>query len=161
MFYFAHCESPVGEPHAGRGREACQRLVDGRPEIFWGHAAGRGGGRENLPVFCAARQWLQDYFAGKRPEPSDLPLAPAGGAFRQLVWKILLEIPYGQVAAYGWIAKEAAKRMGRASMSSQAVGGAVGHNPISILIPCHRVVGSDGSLTGYAGGLIKKVAAEA
>ena len=65
------------------------------------------------------------------------------------------------MAAYGWIAKEAAKRMGRASMSSQAVGGAVGHNPISILIPCHRVVGSDGSLTGYAGGLDKKVAAEA
>ena len=112
-------------------------------------------------MFCAARQRLQDYFAGKKPEPSDLPLARAGGAFRQLVWKILLEIPYGQVAAYGWIAKEAAKRMGRASMSSQAVGGAVGHNPISILIPCHRVVGSDGSLTGYAGGLDKKVAAEA
>ena len=135
--------------------------MDGRPEIFWGHAAGRGGGKGESPrVLCGAAM-AAGLFAGKKPEPSDLPLAPAGGAFRQLVWKILLEIPYGQVAAYGWIAKEAAKRMGRASMSSQAVGGAVGHNPISILIPCHRVVGSDGSLTGYAGGLDKKVAAEA
>ena len=156
MFYFAHCESPVGELMlAGDERHVSGLWMEGQ-KYFGATLPGGAVERENLPVFCAARQWLQDYFAGKRPEPSDLPLAPAGGAFRQLVWKILLEIPYGQVAAYGWIAKEAAKRRGRASMSSQAVGGAVGHNPISILIPCHRVVGSDGSLTGYAGGLDKK-----
>ena len=83
-------------------------------------------------------------------------LAPIGGNFRQEVWKILCEIPYGQTITYGEIARQMAREMGRKTMSAQAVGGAVGHNPISILIPCHRVLGVDGSLTGYAGGMEKK-----
>ena len=88
--------------------------------------------------------------------PLELPLAPEGGAFRRLVWGLLLDIPYGQVTTYGGLAKKAAAKLGRSSMSPQAVGGAVAHNPISILIPCHRVMGSGGSLTGYAGGVEKK-----
>lgn len=86
----------------------------------------------------------------------DLPLKPKGTDFRQLIWKLLLEIPYGETTTYGELGKKAAAILGRSSMSAQAVGGAVGHNPISIIVPCHRVVGSDGSLTGYAGGLEKK-----
>ena len=81
------------------------------------------------------------------------PLHPIGSAFRQAVWNILLQIPYGQTMTYGEIARQLAKKRGVSRMSAQAVGGAVGHNKISILIPCHRVVGTNGSLTGYAGGL--------
>jgi methylated-DNA-[protein]-cysteine S-methyltransferase len=113
--------------------------------------------KSNMPVFAAAKQWLNDYFTGKKPAPSELPLAPIGGEFRQGVWDILCAIPYGEVITYGSIAKKMAARMNRESMSSQAVGGAVGHNPISIIIPCHRVVGSNGSLTDYAGGIDTKV----
>ena len=95
-------------------------------------------------------------FAAKT-EISELPLAPKGGEFRQMVWKILCEIPSGQVWTYGGIAAIIVARTGKKTMSAQAVGGAVGHNPISIIIPCHRVVGSNGSLTGYAGGLETKI----
>jgi len=113
--------------------------------------------RDDLPVFDAAKKWLDSYFDGAQPAISELPLAPIGGEFRQSVWQILCEIPYGEVISYGEIAKSIAVKMNKASMSSQAVGGAVGHNPISIIIPCHRVVGSNGSLTGYAGGLAAKI----
>ena len=113
--------------------------------------------KPGLPVFALAKKWLDAYFAGKKPAISELPLAPAGSDFRKAVWGILCEIPYGQCATYGEVAKQTAARMGRKSMPGQAVGGAVGHNPISIIIPCHRVVGSNGSLTGYAGGIGKKV----
>ena len=107
----------------------------------------------DMPVFAAAKNWLDRYFAGKKPAISELPLAPIGNEFRQGVWSILCEIPYGKVITYSDIAKKIAVKMNKERMSSQAVGGAVGHNPISIIIPCHRVVGSDGSLTGYAGGI--------
>ena len=110
-----------------------------------------------LPVFGLAKKWLDAYFAGEKPAISELPLAPNGGEFRQAVWDILCEIPYGQCTTYGAIAQKMAARMGKKTMSSQAVGGAVGHNPISIIIPCHRVVGANGSLTGYAGGIDKKI----
>ena len=113
--------------------------------------------KSGLPVFTAAKKWLDAYFAGKKPAISALPLSPAGGEFRKAVWDILCGIPYGQCMTYGEIAKKMAARMNKKSMSSQAVGGAVGHNPISIIIPCHRVVGSNGSLTGYAGGIGRKV----
>lgn len=101
------------------------------------------------PVLTEAKHWLSLYFSGK--EPDFLPsLRPQGSSFRQAVWNVLLTIPRGQTMTYGEIARRLNVR------SAQAVGGAVGHNPISILIPCHRVVGSDGSLTGYAGGLARK-----
>lgn len=110
------------------------------------------------PVLTAAKQWLDDYFSGRRPLPDIIDLKPEGSPFRQMVWQILCRIPYGQVRTYGDIAAETAARCGRDFMSPQAVGGAVGHNPISIIIPCHRVVGAKGNLTGYAGGIEKKAA---
>lgn len=113
--------------------------------------------KDDMQVFGTVKEWLDGYFAGKKPGISQLPLAPIGSEFRKDVWDILCEIPYGQVITYGDIAKTMAKKMNRQSMSSQAVGGAVGHNPISIIIPCHRVVGTNGSLTGYAGGLKTKI----
>jgi methylated-DNA-[protein]-cysteine S-methyltransferase len=121
-------------------------------EIFEGMAE-----KNDIPVFDAAKKWLDRYFAGKQPDISELPLAPAGSDFRQTVWGILCQIPYGKVISYGDIAKMAATKMNRKSMASRAIGGAVGHNPISIIIPCHRVVGSNGSLTGYAGGVEMKI----
>lgn len=107
-------------------------------------------------VLSRAKEWLDDYFSGKKPQPSELPIAPEGSEFRQSVWEILKEIPYGKTVTYGEIANILAKKNGK-RVSAQAVGGAVGHNPISVIIPCHRVVGADGSLTGYAGGLDKKI----
>jgi methylated-DNA-[protein]-cysteine S-methyltransferase len=107
-------------------------------------------------VFEILRIWLVDYFSGKNPVLS-LKLNPQGTSFRRAVWDILSEIPMGQVTTYGKIAKKLAVNKNLPSMSAQAVGGAVGHNPISILIPCHRVIGSNGNLTGYDGGLDRKV----
>ena len=111
----------------------------------------------NLSIFDTAKRWLDGYFAGEKSNISELPLAPVGSEFRQDVWAFLCEIPYGEVTTYGDIAKKMALKTNRKSMSSQAVGGAVGHNPISIIIPCHRVVGSNGNLTGYAGGIKTKI----
>lgn len=109
------------------------------------------------PIFHALAAWLEAYFAGREPGPHP-PLAPKGTPFQLSVWARLLAIPRGEVTTYGRIARRLAADTGRATLSAQAVGGAVGHNPISILIPCHRVVGGDGRLTGYAGGLDKKEA---
>lgn len=107
----------------------------------------------DLPVFGQAAAWLTAYFTGA-PLPAMPPLAPSGSPFRQAVWALLREIPYGTTTTYGALAQ--ALRARGIAAAPQAVGGAVGHNPISILIPCHRVVGADGSLTGYAGGVEKK-----
>ena len=106
-----------------------------------------------LPVFQAAEAWLAAYFS-KSPLPALPPLAPRGTSFRQAVWQLLREIPYGTVTTYGALAQTLRDR--GISAAAQAVGGAVGRNPISILIPCHRCVGSGGSLTGYAGGVARK-----
>lgn len=111
----------------------------------------------NLEIFKKTKIWLDRYFKGEKPEISELPLAPSGNDFRQRVWQILCEIPYGEVMTYGDIARIVASECGKTKMSAQAVGNAVGHNPISIIIPCHRVVGSNGSLTGYAGGIEMKI----
>ena len=112
---------------------------------------------KETPVLAETRHWLNIYFSGEEPAFTP-PLHPAGSAFRQAVWQILLQIPYGQTTTYGEIAKKLAKMQNASHMSAQAVGGAVGHNEISIIIPCHRVVGTSGSLIGYAGGIEKKVA---
>ena len=109
------------------------------------------------PVLLQAASWLDRYFAGQKPEPAELPLAPSGSAFRQFIWQELCRIPYGRLVTYGHLAALAARAFRKTNMSAQAVGGAVGHNPISIIIPCHRVVGSTGSLNGYAGGIEKKI----
>ena len=110
---------------------------------------------QETPVLAQTKHWLDVYFTGKEPDFIP-PLHPIGSAFRQSVWEILLRIPYGRTTTYGEIARQIAKEQGISRMSAQAVGGAVGHNAISIIIPCHRVVGTNGSLTGYAGGMDKK-----
>lgn len=108
-----------------------------------------------VSVLSLAKNWLNLYFTGHIPD-FEVPLHPKGTDFQKEVWDILCAIPYGQVMTYKEIAEQIAKQKGLSRMSAQAVGGAVGHNPISIIIPCHRVVGSDGKLTGYAGGLARK-----
>ena len=112
---------------------------------------------KEIPLFEMAKGWLDIYFSGRKPDFT-VPLHFFGTAFQREVWEILCTIPYGQTATYGEIAKQIAIKRGLSHMSAQAVGGAVGRNGISILVPCHRVVGTDGSLTGYAGGIAKKAA---
>ena len=112
---------------------------------------------QETPVLTEARRWLDVYFGGKEPDFTP-PLHPAGSAFQQEVWALLRRIPCGQTTTYGALARQLAAERGLSRMSAQAVGGAVGHNVISIIIPCHRVVGTNGSLTGYAGGIEKKAA---
>ncbi len=110
-----------------------------------------------LPVFESAKQWLDIYFSGREPDFT-LPLHFTGTPFQNEVWEILSSIPYGKTMTYGEIATQLAARRDLKRMSAQAVGGAVGHNEISIIVPCHRVIGADGSLTGYAGGISRKIA---
>lgn len=154
--YTAHYRSPIGPlTLASDGHSITGLWLDGQ-KYFGASLPAEAKVCENLPALTLAKDWLQRYFAGQRPDPGELPLAPAGSPFRQSVWNLLREIPYGQVTTYGSIATELARRTEGASVSAQAVGGAVGHNPISIFIPCHRVVGANGSLTGYAGGVDKK-----
>ena len=111
---------------------------------------------KELTIFEETKKWLDIYFKGDVPDFTP-KLSPSGTEFRKSVWDILLEIPHGELTTYGEIASKIAKKQGKSTMSAQAVGGAVGHNPISIIIPCHRVVGSNNSLTGYAGGIDKKI----
>lgn len=109
-----------------------------------------------LPIFEQTRRWLDNYFGGNDPGPTP-PLHLQGSPFRLAVWEILRQIPFGKTITYGEIAREIARRQGPKTVPAQAVGGAVGHNPVGIIVPCHRVVGSNGSLTGYAGGIERKV----
>ena len=112
--------------------------------------------KDDEEILIKAKNWLDQYFKGEKPSIKELTLNPNGSDFRKEVWKILCEIPYGSTITYKEIAAKIAKEKKIKSMSAQAVGGAVAHNPISIIIPCHRVVGTNGNLTGYAGGLDKK-----
>lgn len=113
---------------------------------------------KEISVFKSANLWLKKYFSGENPPVSSVPIKPlVGTQFQKIVWKILLEIPYGSTITYGEIAREAARRLGKLKMSAQAVGQAVGQNPISIIIPCHRVIGANGNLTGYNGGIDVKI----
>lgn len=156
MQYTAHYDSPLGSILLAAGREGLTGLwFDGAKycaaRLDPDHRAG------SLPVLDETRRWLDLYFTGREPDFMP-PLHMTGTDFQMAVWNILRKIPYGRTTTYGAIAKELAARRGLARMPAQAVGGAVGHNKISILIPCHRVVGSGGSLTGYAGGVDKKSA---
>ena len=157
MYYSTTYPSPLGTiTLACDGKNLAGLWIEGQK--YHGDTV-KGGlaPKDDLPVFDAAKKWLDRYFAGENPAVSEVPLAPIGGAFRQGVWNILCGIPYGGTITYGDIAKAMAEKTNRPSMSAQAVGGAVGHNPVSIIIPCHRVVGSNGSLTGYAGGIGIKI----
>ena len=111
--------------------------------------------KDDLPIFGQVETWLESYFSGNQT-PIIFPLQPKGTMFQERVWKILQEIPYGETMTYGDIAQRIAKEKGVSTYSAQAVGQAVGKNPISILIPCHRVLGKNGALTGYAGGVHRK-----
>ena len=115
------------------------------------------GRRDDCTIPRRTAQELDEYFAGGNPDVARLSLAPIGSAYRQVVWQLLREIPFGQVRTYGEIAAEAARRMGKERGSARAVGGAVGHNPISIIVPCHRVMGAGGNLTGFGGGIARKL----
>ena len=153
MTYISTITSPLGPIHLASDGTALTGLWLEGQKYFAATLPAGAQARPDLPVFRQTAEWLDAYFA-KRPLPALPPLAPQGSPFRQAVWKLLLDIPYGETATYGALAQ--ALRAHGISAAAQAVGGAVGHNPISILIPCHRCVGADGSLTGYAGGIDKK-----
>jgi len=110
----------------------------------------------NLKIFIKTKSWLDRYFTYKKPNIKEISIKFIGNEFRKSVWKILCKIPYGRTITYSDIAKQIAKQKGIMKMSAQAIGGAVAHNPISIIVPCHRVVGKNGKLTGYAAGIDKK-----
>lgn len=157
MYYMTQCGSPVGQiTLASDGQNLVGLWLKGQ-KYFCDTVNEEMKPTDDLDIFKAAKNWLDRYFVGKNPAISELPLAPIGGNFRQEVWRLLCEIPYGEVTTYGEIARKVARKLHKTNMSAQAVGGAVGHNPVSIVIPCHRVVGTNGSLTGYAGGVDKKI----
>ena len=154
MEYTAHCDSPLGGITLSSDGEALLGLRFDGQRHFAGTLAPVHK-EKSLPVFEQTRRWLEVYFGGRDPGFAP-PLRMNGTAFRRAVWEILLKIPFGRTMTYGEIAAELVRGKGLARMSAQAVGGAVGHNPIALIVPCHRVIGADGSLTGYGGGLERK-----
>lgn len=154
MEYIHHYSSPLGGITIAGTETAITGLwFDGQK--YFGDTLSPRCEEKDLPIFEQADLWLNIYFSGKAPDFTPTLFLNATD-FRKAVWKILLKIPYGKTTTYGNIASEIAKQRGIPHMSAQAVGNAVGRNPISLIIPCHRVVGADGSLTGYAGGIDKK-----
>lgn len=153
--YTAHYDSPLGGITIVSDGEALTglRFDEEGPSAD----AQEDAGAEERPVIRQTKKWLDLYFSGKTPDFTP-PLCLRATAFRRAVWDIVRTIPYGKTMTYGEIAEIIARQKGSAKMSAQAVGQAVGQNPISIIIPCHRVVGAGGKLTGYAGGLDKKEA---
>lgn len=148
MYDYIRYASPLGTLTLAAEGGALTALVIEGQKYEDRHLAGEGRERET-PVLHKAREWLDRYFAGEASDGAELPLSPKGTAFQQRVWRELLTIPYGRTESYGSLAA-------RLRSSARAVGSAVGRNPLSIIIPCHRVLGSDGSLYGYAGGLENK-----
>ncbi|MCM1099776.1 MAG: methylated-DNA--[protein]-cysteine S-methyltransferase [Clostridium sp.] len=155
MQYTATYRSPVGDILLAADDIGLTGLwFEG--EKYYALGLDREHEEREVPVFLEVKRWLDIYFTGKEPDfmPS---IHMIGTPFQMEVWEILRQIPYGDTTTYGEIAKKIAAKKGLQRMSAQAVGGAVGHNKISIIIPCHRVVGTNGSLTGYAGGIDKKM----
>lgn len=154
MQYTSRYRSPLGEMLLAADETGVTGLWFAGQKYFARHLDKEHAEKE-IPLFATVKHWLDVYFAGSEPDFT-VPLHFTGTAFQNEVWGILCAIPYGRTTTYGEIAKQLAARRGLPHMSARAVGGAVGHNPISILVPCHRVVGLGGSLTGYAGGLERK-----
>ena len=152
MVYTQRFLSPLGGITLVSGGEALTGLLFDGQRLFRPLPA---GAERALPVFAETVCWLETYFSGKAPAFTP-KLGFSDTPFRREVWALLLTVPYGQTVTYGELAAELARQRGMGRMSAQAVGGAVAHNPISLIVPCHRVLGSDGSLTGYAGGLDRK-----
>lgn len=155
MTYIQHYSSPLGGILLAADEIGLTGLWFDGEKYFADNLPAEHAERQT-PILAEAARWLDIYFTGKEPGFTP-PLHPICSPFRQAVWEILLQIPYGRTTTYGEIARQLAEKQGREKMSAQAVGGAVGHNEISVIIPCHRVVGTSGSLTGYAGGIDKKV----
>ena len=155
MTFLTHYDSPLGGVLLAADESGLTGLWFEGQKYFADNLPEERAERET-ETLALAKRWLDIYFAGKEPDFMP-PLHPVGSPFRRAVWELLLEIPYGQTTTYGELSRRIAAEKGIAHMSAQAVGGAVGHNGISIIIPCHRVVGTGGSLTGYAGGVDKKV----
>lgn len=154
MIYKSHCRFPYGVITlcSDGERLTALKLYGDR---YYDHICGGDGiEKDDLEIFEKTREWLDRYFGGQNPGIDELKLAPAGSSFRKRVWEILCRIPYGKVTTYKDIAREMSGKGEKTS--ARAVGNAIAHNPIEIIIPCHRVVGSDGSLTGYAGGIENK-----
>lgn len=155
MNYISTCVSPIGDITLGSDGESLIGLWFNGQKYDRSEFKGKAPEFADLPVFDEAKEWLNVYFQGKMPSFTPR-IKVTGSEFKRLVADILLAIPFGCTTTYGKIAKEAAKRLGKQSMSAQAVGGAVARNPIALIIPCHRVVGAKGGLTGYAGGIERK-----
>ena len=154
MQYISHYSSPIGKMLLAADDIGLTGLwFEGQK--YFALSLDEEHEEREIPLFEKVKRWLDVYFSGKEPDFS-IPLHAAGTAFQKEVWEILCSIPYGQTMTYGQIANQLAAKKGLPHMSAQAVGGAVGRNRISIIVPCHRVVGADGSLTGYAGGIDKK-----
>ena len=155
MYYINHYASPLGDiTMASNGKKLTGLWFD--QQKYFADTLSAPYQEKYLPVFEQTKQWLDCYFQGKIPSFMP-PLCLEGSPFRMQVWEMLQKIPYGKTVTYGEIAKEISQNKLQKAMSAQAVGGAVGHNPISIVVPCHRVVGKNGNLTGYAGGIEKKI----
>lgn len=155
MLYYKKAASPLGEITLRSDGEALTGLCFA-DDKHYGAKDIAGAALADLDVFMQAEEWLAEYFAGREQKVS-VPLKLQGSEFQMQVWRLLQDIPYGRLVTYGDIAKKIAAQKGVARMSAQAVGGAVGHNPLCIIVPCHRVVGANGSLTGYGGGMWRKV----
>lgn len=157
MVYTAYYNSPIGRLLLAEKDAALVGVWMEGQKYYLGSLRDETEENPESSILQQAVIWLDRYFDGEKPKISELKLSPAGSEFRKEVWNILCEIPYGETMTYGEISQKMALNRGIERMSAQAVGGAVGHNPISIIVPCHRVVGTNGSLTGYAGGIEKKI----
>ena len=155
MQYVSHYSSPMGRILLSAGENGLTSLCFEGQRYIPSFLRDETEEKET-PLLQRAKHWLDVYFSGKEPDFC-VPLSFAGTAFQNEVWRILCSIPYGKTVSYGQIAGQIAEKRGIPRMSARAVGGAVGHNPISIIIPCHRVVGSKGNLTGYGGNLERKL----
>ena len=155
MLYVSYYDSPIGKITLGAREDV---LVGAwfEGQKYFANTLPEDYVPQETKILTEAKKWLDVYFSGEEPNFTP-PLHPNGSTFRKAVWQILLDIPYGQTITYGEIARRIAVMKNTSHMSAQAVGGAVGHNEISIIIPCHRVIGTNGSLTGYAGGIDKKI----
>lgn len=155
MMYLEEYDSPIGKLTLVSNEHELIAIWIEQQKYFLNHLEHEQIKKENVPVLKRTKNWLDRYFSKKCPCCQELPLSPIGSDFQKSVWKILCTIPYGTVVTYQEIAKKYEEKTGRKT-SPRAIGNAVGHNPISIVIPCHRVIGKNGKLTGYAGGIERK-----
>jgi len=157
MLYKSYYKSPIGKLLlVSKNNKLIGLWIEGQ-KYYLGDLKEELQENNEEEILVKTKKWLDRYFSGDKPQISELELEHIGSEFRKNVWKLLCQIPYGEVTTYKNIAENISKIMNKEKMSAQAVGSAVGHNPISIIIPCHRVVGSNGSLTGYAGGIDRKI----